>query len=151
MQPRITTPATRYAILKENLELKIESYDPEGRPTTTKLISGEPGSRFTADNILYWSPKNNNTAKFTFLVADECNATSNTTIKVEVIKCQCLNGATCRPSLPRGSGMYSCECPLGFTGKLCETNVDDCHQSACVNGKHNLNFFNICKWSSELR
>lgn len=33
----------------------------------------------------------------------------------------CLNGGSCRPlSLPSGASSFLCDCPLHFTGRLCE-------------------------------
>ncbi|KAI4900239.1 hypothetical protein NFI96_003157 [Prochilodus magdalenae] len=33
----------------------------------------------------------------------------------------CRNGGTCRPlSLPSGAAAFLCDCPLHFTGRLCE-------------------------------
>lgn len=42
----------------------------------------------------------------------------------------CENGGTCE-----GSGTTStCDCPSGFTGELCETEVDPCDSDPCQNG-----------------
>nr|XP_009305790.1 protein eyes shut homolog isoform X2 [Danio rerio] len=36
----------------------------------------------------------------------------------------CLNGGTCRPvSLPSGASSFFCDCPLHFTGRLCEQDI----------------------------
>ncbi|XP_072395755.1 protein crumbs [Diabrotica undecimpunctata] len=42
----------------------------------------------------------------------------------------CLNGGTCTPY----KGSFNCTCPNGFTGKICQTNVDECASSPCQNG-----------------
>lgn len=44
---------------------------------------------------------------------DECNSNP------------CLNGATCTDNV----ASFTCTCPIGFTGKLCETNINDCEVS----------------------
>jgi len=64
----------------------------------------------------------------------------------------CQNGATCTVrkeilyyvvvkvhfliwKLPQDQANgYECTCVLGFTGADCETNIDDCASSPCVNG-----------------
>jgi len=43
----------------------------------------------------------------------------------------CQNGGAC---LQGDIGLYVCECPLGFVGEHCETNVDDCPGNGCVYG-----------------
>ncbi|KAK7489547.1 hypothetical protein BaRGS_00019181 [Batillaria attramentaria] len=42
----------------------------------------------------------------------------------------CVNGATCVAM----DADYRCECPLGFQGKNCSENIDDCKSHVCLNG-----------------
>ena len=42
----------------------------------------------------------------------------------------CQNGGTCLDEV----GMYTCLCQDGFTGKHCETDIDECLSSPCRNG-----------------
>jgi hypothetical protein len=42
----------------------------------------------------------------------------------------CQNGGSCRFD----GSVALCECPAGFSGALCETNVNDCPADACENG-----------------
>lgn len=56
----------------------------------------------------------------------------------------CYNGGTCISSNNNNntnvarqqiaSLNYSCVCPIGFTGPLCEINIDDCVEHQCQNG-----------------
>ncbi|XP_041468818.1 delta-like protein 1 [Lytechinus variegatus] len=46
------------------------------------------------------------------------------------IACPCLNGGTCS-SGPDG---YTCLCPVGLTGDLCEKQVPRCESNMCMNG-----------------
>uniref|UniRef100_A0A8R1TMF0 EGF-like domain-containing protein n=1 Tax=Onchocerca volvulus TaxID=6282 RepID=A0A8R1TMF0_ONCVO len=43
----------------------------------------------------------------------------------------CHNNAKCYTYRDK---YYSCECSPGFTGRHCEVNIDDCSESACMNG-----------------
>lgn len=54
----------------------------------------------------------------------------------------CLNGATCIDNI----ASFTCSCPIGLTGKICETNINDCEVSICIILGYNkflLIFFNI--------
>jgi hypothetical protein len=42
----------------------------------------------------------------------------------------CLNGGTCE----NGASGFTCECPPGYTGPTCATNIDDCSGNPCQNG-----------------
>ncbi|XP_013412192.1 protein crumbs [Lingula anatina] len=42
----------------------------------------------------------------------------------------CKNGATCVDIF----NDFTCQCPLGFNGRLCENNIDDCPGNECQNG-----------------
>ncbi|XP_059483045.1 protein crumbs isoform X2 [Neocloeon triangulifer] len=46
--------------------------------------------------------------------------------------CTCQNGGSCKD---KDSGGYYCECPAGFEGLQCESNVDDCQGRQCEDGK----------------
>ena len=41
----------------------------------------------------------------------------------------CQNGATCVGYI----GGYNCECPPDFTGRYCDTNIEDCFPNPCLN------------------
>ncbi|XP_030846782.1 fibropellin-1-like [Strongylocentrotus purpuratus] len=43
----------------------------------------------------------------------------------------CMNGATC--SGRSDSAEYTCDCLAGFTGTLCEENIDECISNQCLN------------------
>ncbi|CAG2161670.1 unnamed protein product [Oppiella nova] len=43
----------------------------------------------------------------------------------------CKNGGSCTNT---GQGWYTCDCPLGYTGKNCEQEIDSCAHNPCANG-----------------
>ncbi|CAH1780735.1 unnamed protein product [Owenia fusiformis] len=43
----------------------------------------------------------------------------------------CKNGGSCID----GVYSYTCNCISGYTGRLCETDIDDCLSSPCINGE----------------
>lgn len=45
----------------------------------------------------------------------------------------CFNGGLCKTSDMSASN-FTCLCAPGFTGPLCETNIDDCAEHQCQNG-----------------
>ena len=40
----------------------------------------------------------------------------------------CQNGGTCQDAI----NGYSCQCILGYTGRHCETNIDECQEVECL-------------------
>ena len=56
-----------------------------------------------------------------FVLVDEC-------ISPDLKRCE--NGGTCVPV----KNDSSCICAAGYSGKFCETNIDDCASSPCLNG-----------------
>jgi Notch-like protein len=45
---------------------------------------------------------------------------------------RCSNGATCTPTSNYLD--YFCSCPLGFTGRHCDKDIDECENNPCRNG-----------------
>ena len=43
---------------------------------------------------------------------------------------KCQHGATCKDEI----NTYTCVCPAGYNGVHCETDIDDCLSTPCVNG-----------------
>lgn len=56
-----------------------------------------------------------------------------TKINAPAFNSPCYNGGSCVPSGPNSLN-FSCLCPPGFAGPLCETNIDDCADHQCQNG-----------------
>ena len=40
----------------------------------------------------------------------------------------CANGGTCTPMEPLN---FTCQCVVGFTGLMCEVNINDCVSATC--------------------
>lgn len=88
---------------------------------------------------------------FVLLENDHCSANSNQNQKSPDDACSsapkvnppnfdspCYNGGSCvsntRTSPGSSISNYSCLCPPGFVGSLCEINIDDCVEHQCQNG-----------------
>jgi len=71
-----------------------------------------------------------------------CHPDENSIFKnseLEEIK-KVVNGCLIKTCLNKGSCMgiendFKCSCPPGFTGKRCETNIDECINNPCINGE----------------
>ncbi|XP_048577303.1 protein crumbs homolog 1-like [Nematostella vectensis] len=119
------------------LSLQIEALDPDNRPVTYSLANTDAqGYVFTPDGQLNITMTTSDSKTFKFVATDECNASDTTTVTVKAMECPCQHGGTCHPHPyhPRGSGQYECACPAGFNGSRCESDIDDCQSSLCVNG-----------------
>ena len=44
----------------------------------------------------------------------------------------CANGGSCTPMEPFN---FTCQCKVGYTGRNCEVNVDDCVSVTCPNNR----------------
>ncbi|XP_042205015.1 protein crumbs-like [Homarus americanus] len=69
----------------------------------------------------------NNSAANQFLRLDESFTSIGCTVCYNE---ECLNGGSC--SNP--AEVFSCSCPIGFEGSLCEINIDECVANQCLNG-----------------
>jgi hypothetical protein len=54
---------------------------------------------------------------------DDCNPSND-----------CANGASCVD----GVGSYSCDCVVGYSGDLCQVDINECEDHACLNGANCL-------------
>ena len=130
---------TFFAIVGERLPIQLKASDPDNRPIKFSLIrsTANSGYTFTSTGLLKCDVTSRDSKEFTFKVTDECNATDVITVTIRIVVCPCKNGGKClpHPYYPRGSGVYTCQCPVGFTGDKCETNINDCVSVNCGNGK----------------
>ncbi|XP_048577280.1 von Willebrand factor D and EGF domain-containing protein isoform X3 [Nematostella vectensis] len=135
--PVFTTLPVQFALVGEMFSLQIEALDPDNRRVTYSLANTDAqGYVFTPDGQLNITMTTSDSKTFKFVATDECNASDTTTVTVKAMECPCQHGGTCHPHPyhPRGSGQYECACPAGFNGSRCESDIDDCQSSLCVNG-----------------
>ncbi|XP_019622001.1 PREDICTED: von Willebrand factor D and EGF domain-containing protein-like isoform X2 [Branchiostoma belcheri] len=134
--PSFTTSSTITKLPDENLTMALSAVDPEGRPLTFSLVtSGDPGVTVKPDGMLTWIGDFTTTFDISITVQDECGSSAEQTFQLTTTTCDCQNGGLCvpDPDEPRGQGYYSCVCP-GYTGQLCETEIDECQSNPCSNG-----------------
>ena len=132
--PKFTPKIDYYALYGEKLELLIEVSDPEGMPVTISSLEGTPKEARIQNNILFWNVTTNKTTPFYFEATDSCQASSTLNITITINLCPCKNKGICVPHMPRGSGIYTCDCTGGYTGQYCETEIDECQSFPCLRG-----------------
>jgi len=134
--PNLTSLTDYYVVYGERLELPIEVSDPEGMPVTIALMEGSPKEALVRNNVLLWNVTTNKTTQFFFKATDACQASAALNITISVNVCPCNNNGQCIPQNPRGRGYYVCRCTAGFTGKYCETEIDECQSYPCLRGTY---------------
>lgn len=134
LPPNITSQSAYYALYEEHLRLAFEAVDPEGMPVTISLMDGSPSGAVMKGNVFYWNATSTKTTTFYLKATDACQASSTFNFSVSLVGCQCQNNGSCSPVEPRGTGYYLCNCPPGFKGEKCETNVDECKSYPCTQG-----------------
>ncbi|XP_078703010.1 von Willebrand factor D and EGF domain-containing protein-like isoform X1 [Branchiostoma floridae x Branchiostoma belcheri] len=116
----------------ESLTMTLGAEDPEGRPVTFQTVPpSSPALSVQPSGELTWT--GDQPLSINVTIADECGASSEQTFHLTIMACPCENGGSCVPDMPRGQGSYTCVCP-GYTGNVCETELDECQSNPCVNG-----------------
>ncbi|PFX16668.1 Fibropellin-1 [Stylophora pistillata] len=133
--PHFTPKTDYYALYGETLELLIGVSDPEGMPVTISSLEGTPKEARIQNNILFWNVTTNKTTPFYFEATDSCQASSTLNITITINVCPCKNKGVCVPQMPRGSGVYTCDCAGGYAGQYCETEIDECRSYPCLRGQ----------------
>uniref|UniRef100_A0A3B4AI51 Uncharacterized protein n=1 Tax=Periophthalmus magnuspinnatus TaxID=409849 RepID=A0A3B4AI51_9GOBI len=90
------------------------------------------------------------------LLESQSNVTFSHITSDPCLTIPCRNGATCNQNLLISQDVavlqspavifvsppkeiFNCTCPVGFTGEVCEVDIDECEQSPCENGGTCLN------------
>ncbi|XP_074620014.1 uncharacterized protein LOC141878864 isoform X2 [Acropora palmata] len=133
--PNVTLESNYYVVYRENFKLLIEAVDPEGMPVTVSLMGGSPKKAMIRNNVLYWNVTTNQTTQFFFKATDACQASSTFNLTLTVVPCPCNNSGQCIPQEPRGQRNYRCQCPPGYTGQYCGTEMDECKSYPCLRGR----------------
>ncbi|CAH1254988.1 VWDE [Branchiostoma lanceolatum] len=139
LPPTFTTANTIIKLPGETSEISLEATDPEGRDVTYSIASANPhGVMLQPNGELTWNtdPAPPVTSfPLDVTVTDECGQATTSTFTFSLFRCPCQNNGSCvvDPDMPRGQGHYSCKCP-GYTGQLCEEEIDECASNPCENG-----------------
>nr|XP_045017026.1 von Willebrand factor D and EGF domain-containing protein isoform X2 [Jaculus jaculus] len=138
-----TLPDPLQAFYGEDFQYQFMALDPEGSEIHFSLDSGPEGADISSTGLLTWKTELQTPQRFTLHLKDDCQAETIVTIEVMVKSCDCLNGGSCVSdrTFPPGSGAYLCVCLLGFHGKNCEEDVDECELVPCFPGVECLNTY----------
>ncbi len=118
--------------------MQIEAADPERRPLTFDLVfSTNPDVTVDPSGKLHWPPMDTaDDVRIELTAIDECGATTSMDFQLELTSCSCQNGGSCvpDPERPIGQGFYVCACADGYSGDVCESELDECLSNPCVHG-----------------
>ena len=117
----------------------MQAFDPEHRSIRYTFAQNDTfGASLTEDGFFTWTKNTNGSTNFIFKVTDECGAHSVLDVSVVLKECPCQNSGMCFPDYRYldGLGNFTCTCYVGYTGRLCENDIDECAISKpCYNGK----------------
>ncbi|XP_078571537.1 von Willebrand factor D and EGF domain-containing protein-like [Branchiostoma floridae x Branchiostoma japonicum] len=136
LPPSIVSPTQIIKVNGENLTSTVVANDPESRPVTITITTGNShGITIDGDQFLWKTEHPVGSFLETVKVSDECGAFDAQNFTFTTMACPCQNNGRCvpDPNMPRGQGHYTCECP-GYTGQWCEQEIDECQSNPCHNG-----------------
>ncbi|KAI8483493.1 hypothetical protein Bbelb_388250 [Branchiostoma belcheri] len=126
------------AFINHQLDFTVKASDPENSPQLSYSLVGaspDPSLFLSSDGQLNWTPKLNTTIIVNVLAADECGASSTESFTVIARDCPCQNGGMCPSFALDSPDNINCSCNgTGFTGQMCDVDVDECADSPCVHG-----------------
>ncbi|XP_019618496.1 PREDICTED: uncharacterized protein LOC109465581 [Branchiostoma belcheri] len=126
------------AFINHQLNFTVKAADPENHPYLSYSLVGaspDPDLSLSSDGLLNWTPKLNTTIIVNVTAADECGASSTESFTVIARDCPCQNGGMCPSFALDSPDNINCSCNgTGFTGQMCDVDVDECADSPCVHG-----------------
>ena len=132
-----------HAFLGKELRVQLSALDPENRTIRYTFAKNSTlGASLTERGFFNYTKNTNDSTVVMFNVTDECGAYSVLHALVVIKECPCQNSGECHPDYRylNGAGNFTCSCPAGYTGTLCELDVNECALSKpCFNGSCNSN------------
>ena len=140
-RPKFTTSTVLHAFLGKELRVQLSAIDPENRIIRYTIAKNSTlGASLTERGFFTFTKNTNDSTIVIFNVTDECGAYSVLHASVVVKECPCQNSGDCHPDYRYldGAGNFTCSCPAGYMGTLCELDVNECALSKpCFNGNCN--------------
>ncbi|CAH1259110.1 VWDE [Branchiostoma lanceolatum] len=126
------------AFINNQLDFTVKAEDPENRPHLSYSLVGappDPDLSLTSAGQLKWTPKQNSTIVVNVMAADECGLSSTESLTVTARDCPCQHGGSCPSFALDSPDNINCTCSgTGFTGQMCDVDVDECLDSPCDHG-----------------
>ncbi|XP_035672714.1 von Willebrand factor D and EGF domain-containing protein-like isoform X2 [Branchiostoma floridae] len=126
------------AFIDNLLDFTVKAEDPENRPHLSYSLVGappDPGLSLSSDGQLTWTPEQNSTLVVNVMAADECGASSTQSLTVMARDCPCQNNGSCPSFALESPDNINCTCNgTGFTGQMCDVDVDECLSNPCDHG-----------------
>ncbi|CAH1259096.1 VWDE [Branchiostoma lanceolatum] len=126
------------AFINNQLDFTVKAEDPENRPHLSYSLVGappDPDLSLTSAGQLKWTPKQNSTVVVNVMAADECGSSSTESLTIIARDCPCQNGGSCPSFALDSPDNINCICNgTGFTGQMCDVDVDECLDSPCDHG-----------------
>eukprot|EP00058_Branchiostoma_floridae_P012007 XP_002597495.1 hypothetical protein BRAFLDRAFT_80499 [Branchiostoma floridae] len=126
------------AFINHQLDFIVKAEDPENRPHLSYSFPGtppDPNMSLSSDGRLKWTPRRHSDIIINVAAADECGASSTESLTVMARDCPCQNGGSCPPFALDSPDNITCTCNgTGFTGQMCDVDVDECLNSPCDHG-----------------
>ncbi|XP_078575686.1 von Willebrand factor D and EGF domain-containing protein-like [Branchiostoma floridae x Branchiostoma japonicum] len=126
------------AFINHNFDFIVKAEDPENRPHLSYSFPGappDPNMSLSSDGRLKWTPRRHSDTIMIVAAADECGASSTESLTVMARDCPCQNGGSCPSFALDSPDNITCTCNgTGFTGQMCDVDVDECLNSPCDHG-----------------